>query len=354
MHPRAQAITLEHLARLLDAKLIGRADHMIESVADLDTAQSKDLSFFHNEKYRPALKRSKAGAIIAIKAEPDTPQTAWLIHDNPSAAFQKAIEHFCPKLDTTPYKGIHPSAVIDPCAEIGQGVDIGPLAIIGPRTKVAQDCYIGPGCIIGADVVIGKGSLLHSGVIIREACLIGERVILQPGCVIGSCGFGYNTVAGKHYKLEQLGQVIIEDDVEIGANTCIDRARFKQTRIARGTKIDNLVMIGHGVEVGCDNIIVAQAGIAGSTKTGRWVVLGGQVGVAGHVNIGDGVMIAAQAGVTKNLTAGTYGGSPALPVREWHQMQANVKSVHLLKERMRKLENELTLLRKTVDKPEVK
>jgi UDP-3-O-[3-hydroxymyristoyl] glucosamine N-acyltransferase len=223
-------------------------------------------------------------------------------------------------------------------------VTLGPYVVIGPRASIGTGTYIGPHCIIGSDVTLGSDCLLHPGVVIRESCVLGQRVILQPSVVLGSCGFGYDTKAGKHTKLEQLGNVIVEDDVEIGAGSCIDRARFQTTRIGRGTKIDNLVMIAHGVTIGADNLIVAQAGIAGSSKTGRWVVLGGQVGVAGHLELSDGVMVAAQSGVSKSLSAGTYGGTPAQPIKDWHKDQAYTHMIPKLKEEIKSLQERLTAL----------
>lgn len=337
-------LTCKELAKRIGATVVGDETVLLEGIADLQTATAKDVSFFYNEKYRLALKSSKAAAVIGLAADKEAFSGTWLVHLNPSMAFQKAIELFCSKLDTTPYKGIDPSAVIDKSASVDKSATVGPHTVIGPRSCVGARSYVGPGVVIGADVVIGEDCLIHANVTIRESCSLGHRVILQPGAIIGSCGFGYATEDGKHYKLEQMGNVVIEDDVEIGANSCIDRARFKSTLIRRGSKIDNLVMIAHGVEVGEDNMIVAQAGIAGSSKTGRWVVLGGQVGVAGHLNIASQAQVAAQSGITKNLAAGVYGGTPAKPLREWHELQAHLGSIAKLKTKLKELEERLRSL----------
>lgn len=342
----ARSFTTLELANKLHASLHGREDLLICAVSDIENATPEDVSFFHNEKYQHLLAKTKAGAIIAKAPLPGLEHLTWIIHENPSLAFQQAIELFCPNLDTKPYRGIHPTAIVDPSATVELDVTLAPHVVIGPRCSIGQGTYIGPGSILSADVAIAENCLIHPGVIIRESCTIGARVILQPGVIIGSCGFGYNTIAGTHNKLQHVGRVVIEEDVEIGAGSCIDRARFKETRIRRGSKIDNLVMIAHGVEVGEDNLLVAQVGIAGSTKTGRWVVLGGQVGVAGHLTIEDGTQVAAQAGVTKNLSKGIYGGSPACPIRKWHEGQAHLHTIPALKEKLAQLQLQLQALEK--------
>ena len=226
-------------------------------------------------------------------------------------------------------EGIHPTAVIHPSAKIGSDVLIGPYAVIDKETTVGDRTQVGAGCFIGPYTHIGEDCLLHAHVTVREKCFIGNRVIIQPGAVIGSCGFGYTTdKQGKHAKLNQVGGVKIEDDVEIGANTAIDRSRFKMTVIGRGTKIDNLVQIGHGASIGPDNLIVAQVGIAGSVETGRHVVLAGQCGLSGHTKLGNGVIVTAQSGVSKSLPAGgKYGGSPTMPLAEHQRVEVHLRNI---------------------------
>jgi UDP-3-O-[3-hydroxymyristoyl] glucosamine N-acyltransferase len=336
--------TLEEVAQIIGAQWIGRKDFIISGIADLESAQKNDLTFFQNPRYSAALKQTQAGAVIAAKENLALVDVNWLIHDNPSLAFQSVIQLFCKTPDATPYSDIHPSAVIDSSAKLGKNITIGPLVIIGPRSIIGADCYIGPGSVIGADVEIGDNCLLHPNVTIRENCTLHNNIILQPGCVIGSCGYGYSMHQGCHLKLEQLGQVILEDDVEIGANTTIDRARFKTTVIGKGSKIDNLVMIAHGVKLGAHNLIVGQAGIAGSSQTGDYVVLGGQAGIVGHLRLEDHVMVAAQSGVTKNLKKGTYGGSPAMNLREWQELQVGIRSIAKLTHRIKQLESEIEKL----------
>lgn len=342
-------LTSQELATLLKGTLVGRNDLVLKGVADLSSAKEGDICFFHigigaataSQKYRTQLEHTKGSLIIANEKISEREDLTWILCEQPSLAFQQAIEIFCPSPNARPYSGIHPSAIVDSSAHIGENVTLGPYVVIGPNCVIGSNTYIGPLCCLSSDVKVGSDCFIHPQVTIRESCTLGNRVILQPGVVVGSCGFGYDTKQGKHTKLEQLGTVVIEDDVEIGAGTCIDRARFQTTRIGSGTKVDNLVMIAHGVQIGKDNLIVAQAGIAGSSRTGRWVVLGGQVGVAGHLNLADGVMVAAQSGVSKNLATGTYGGTPAKPIKDWHRDQAYTHAIPKLKEQLKSLEKQI-------------
>lgn len=341
MDKSSQTITSKDLAKALNGVLIGKDDLFLKGVADLNSAQEGDISFFHNEKYRSQLQRTQASLVITAQRVTDREDLTWILCEQPSLAFQKAIEMFCPAPNTRPYLGIHPTAIIDPTATLGKDVTLGPYVVVGPGSIIGDRSYLSPHCVLGSQVQVGVDCYFHPSVVVRESSVIGNRVILQPNVVIGSCGFGYDTKAGKHTKLEQLGHVVIEDDVEIGAGSTIDRARFQITRIGAGTKIDNLVMIAHGVTLGKDNLIVAQAGLAGSTKTGRWVVIGGQAGVAGHIELSDGVMVAAQSGVSKNLSSGTYGGMPAQPIKDWHRDQAHVHMIGKLKEQIKAIEHKL-------------
>ena len=322
--------TLAELATITQSKLAGDPNYRISNVADLESASAEDVSFLANPRYEQAMQKSLAGAIFIAPQAARMDGRNFLINENPSRAFQQAVEAFYnPQMDASGFPGIHPTAVIHPSAKLGKDVNIGPHVVIeqnatvGDRTIILAGCYIGPGVAIGADC------FLHPHVTIRERCSLGQRVVIQPGAVIGSCGFGFTTdKMGRHTKLNQIGSVIIEDDVEIGANTTIDRARFKTTRIGRGTKIDNLVQIGHGVQVGQDNIIVAQTGIAGSTEIGNHVVIGGQVAINGHIKLADQVMISARSGVSKSLTeAGKYGGVPAVPLNEYNRNSVYLKNI---------------------------
>lgn len=340
-------LTCADLAEITQSKLVGNPAHLISSVADLPSADIEDASFLSNPRYESAMKRSKAGAIFVASPELIIEGRNFLINESPSKAFQIVLEAFySDSQKLTGFHGIHPSAVIHESATIGKGVEIGPHAVIDQDVTIGDNTFIGSGAYIGAGVAIGSHCLIHPHVTIRELCRIGNRVILHPGVVIGSCGFGFTTDAeGKHHKLHQVGIVIIEDDVDIGANTTIDRSRFKATVIARGTKIDNLVQIGHGVQIGEDNIIVSQVGIAGSTITGNNVVFGGQVGVAGHLTIHSGVAFAAKAGVSKSITeAGNYGGVPAVPIEEYQRKTVLMRNIDKHLKRIRELEARLDSL----------
>lgn len=347
--------TLADLAKLTQSKLVGKADHLIKNVADLDSATSEDISFLSNPRYVPnpryvqAMLKSHAGAIFIDQqtfGQYPRENTNFLINENPSHAFQVVVELYHRKLNKpSGFEGIHPTAVIHSSATIGKNVTIGPHAVIDNDVIIGDDTFIGVGTYIGPETIIGKECLIHPRVTIREHCQLGNRVIVQPGAVIGSCGFGYTTDnKGIHSKLNQIGNVTIEDDVEIGANTTIDRARFKTTRIGKGTKIDNLVQIAHGVVIGAHNIIVGQTGIAGSTQTGKYVVLAGQVAVAGHIKLDDGVIVSACSGVSKSLSKGTYGGIPALPIQEYNRNSVFLRNIESYINQLKDLQKRLTAL----------
>ncbi len=346
-----RSFTLEELAQLTKTRFVGDKSAKVSGINSLEEASETDVSFLANARYEESMKRSQAGIICIGPTTPLIPGKNFLISDHPSRVFQQLAELIlAEKLATTGFEKIHPSALIHPSAVIGEGVSIGPFTVIDMNVVVESSTTIGAFVFIGAHTKVGKECTIHPGCIIRERCLIGNRVILQPGCVIGSCGFGYlPDEKGKFQKLQQLGIVVIEDDVEIGANTTIDRARFKETKICRGTKIDNLVQIAHNVIVGEDNAIAAQTGIAGSSKTGRNVVMGGQVGISGHVDIGDGASIGAQAGVSKTLPAhGKYRGCPAQPINDYHRQKILVKKLPALVKQIEALEKQIVMLQEEV------
>ena len=287
------------------------------------------------------MKKSNAGIICVDEKTELTTGKNYLVSTDPTRVIQTIAELFIPQKPSG-FTGIHPSAVIHPSAHIDPTATIGPNTTIDRDTKIGPHTLIGPNVSIGFEVEIGTECHIHPNTTIRERCRLGNRVILQPGSVIGSCGFGYAPdKLGRHTKLEQLGVVILEDDVEIGANTTIDRARFKATIIRKGTKIDNLVQIAHNVEVGEHNIIAAQTGIAGSAKTGKYVMMGGQVGIVGHVEIADQVMIATRGGVSKSLKTGKYRGSPAIPINEYQRQEVHVRKLEEYAARLKELEKKL-------------
>ena len=341
-----QTFHLAELAILTNSHLIGDPKHLITGVADLENACSEEASFYSNIRYQQAMKNSKAGVIFVDPNTPLEEKKNYLISDQPSHAFQKLIDLFFPARESpSGFKGIHPSAVVHTTAQLEENVTISPLAVIDEHVKIGRGTFIGAGVYIGPGTEIGFSCLIHPNVTIREGSLIGNRVIIQPGAVIGSCGFGYVTdKEGRHIKLNQVGHVIIEDDCEIGANTTIDRGRFKPTTIGRGTKLDNLIQIGHGAVIGNHNMIVAQTGIAGSTTTDEYVVLGGQVAIVGHVHIGKGVMVAGKSGVTKSLSSGKYGGVPAVPLNTYNRNQVLLRNIEQTVNHLKKLEERVKLL----------
>lgn len=336
--------TLAELSTLTSATLVGNPDHAVSGIEALESASSEDVSFLANPRYRQAMRDSKAGVICVDQTVPTNDGKNYLVSSDPSRTFQVIAQHIMAEAHHyTGFTGIHPTAVVHPTAIIGDHVEIGPYVVVDQGAKIGNNTRISPFVSIGPGVEIGTDCILHAHAAIRERCILGNRVILQPGAVIGSCGFGYVTDAkGKHIKLEQLGIVILEDDVEIGANTTIDRARFKITRISTGTKIDNLVQIGHNVTLGQDNIIVSQTGIAGSSKTGRHVIIGGQAGIVGHLEITDNVMIATRGGVSKSITEpGKYAGGPVMSLADHNRQQVHLRKINQYIKQIEALEKRL-------------
>ena len=348
--------TLDELAEYTSTNLIGDGSYTISGVNALDEASNTDASFFANSRYLEAMKKTQAGVICIDSSAPQIEGKNYLISKDPSSTFQQIAEILLSKEENfSSFLGVHPTAIIHPSAQIAQDVSIGPYSVIDKGVKIREKTFIGSLVYIGPHSQIGENCILYSSCTIREKCILGKRVILQPGCVIGSCGFGYSQEKkGSFKKLQQLGNVVIEDDVEIGANTCIDRARFKSTHIRSGTKIDNLVQIAHNVEIGEDNALAAQTGIAGSAKTGKFVMMGGQVGVLGHVTIGNCVMLATRSGVSKSLPKkGKFRGSPAIDLSTYNRQKVwikrlghYVKTIETLKEKLFSLEKEVKELKK--------
>jgi UDP-3-O-[3-hydroxymyristoyl] glucosamine N-acyltransferase len=336
--------TIKELAEKFSISFVGDPDIHIHGINTLKEASHRDASFCANPKYLDTMTRSKAGVICINESTRQIEGQNYLISDDPSQLFQKLISLFLPESRETNFQGIHPTAVIGDDVKIGHSVTIGPYAVIENGTVIGDETVIYPHAYIGPEVTIGNQCKIHANVTIREHSILGNRVILQPGAIIGSCGFGYApTKEGSFTKLQQLGNVIIEDDVEIGANTTIDRARFKTTLIKKGSKIDNLVQIAHNVEIGKHCVIASQTGIAGSAIVNDHVMIGGQVGILGHTKTTSFVNIATRSGVSKDLTKpGNYRGSPAIDIHEYHKMEAHVRRIPKYVARIKKLENELT------------
>lgn len=322
--------SLEELAKKTNCQLIGDPKHCITGVADLESATPQDASFLTNPRYHGAMQRTHAGVVVIQENIERPGHKNYLISANPDATFQQLIELYrTNRAPRTYFTGIHPTAVIHASAKIGDNVTICPHVVIDGGVTIGHGTFIGAGSTIGADVTIGKDVCIYQQVTIREGCSLGDRAVIQPGAVIGSCGFGFTTDRqGVHTKLNQVGTVCIEDDVEIGANTAIDRARFKATRIGCGTKIDNLVQLAHGVVIGKHSLLIAQTGIAGSTTIGNHVILAGQVAVNGHITIGDQVVVAACSGVTKSIKKpGRYAGYPVMELSEHNKNQVLLRNI---------------------------
>lgn len=332
--------TLEQLAKLSDGELVGDPALQITGAASLGEATPGEISFFANRKYIGLLRKTRASAIFVPPDFAESIDAAQVRVSNPTKAFEQVVLRFAPK-PVTFAPGIHPSAVLDPSAQLGQSVSIQPLAVIEAGVKIGDGTIIGAGSYVGHETVIGSACHIYPRVIIRERSRIGSRVIIHSGAVIGADGFGFEMVDGRQEKLQQLGIVQIDDDVEIGANTTVDRARFGRTWIQKGVKIDNLVQIAHNVVVGKNSVIVAQSGISGSTRVGERVLMGGQVGIVGHLEIGDGTAIGAQSGVSKSVPGGVWFGSPAVPLAEAKQQIAWIHRLGKLFARVKEIEKKL-------------
>ena len=336
------ALTLSELARLVDGDIVrGGPDLLIEGIAALDEAGAAELSFLGNEKYRAQYLATRAGAVIVPRGVTEGPETSALIAAaNPSFAFGLAVKHFVAATARVFTPGIHPRAIVDESAKLDPAkVRIHAGAVVMAGAEIGDGSEIGPNTVVGEDVKVGRDCLIYANVTIRERCLIGDRVILQPGVVIGSDGYGYEVVEGRHVKVDQVGIVEVQDDVEIGANTTIDRARFGRTVIGQGTKVDNLVQIAHNVQIGKHCLLVSQSGVAGSSRTGDYVVIAAQAGVGGHVKIGAKSVLAARAGATADLEGGkTYSGHPARPHMEEQRSRALIRQLPKLAERVKALE----------------
>src|SRR2546422_2373967 len=307
--------TLQELARTSGGELIGDPTLQITGAASLVEATPGEISFFGNRKYIGLLRKTRASAIFVPPDFAEPINAAHIRVSNPTKAFEEVLLKFAPK-PITFAPGVHSSAVVDPSAQLGERVSIQPLAVIEPGARIGDDTIIGAGSYVGQETIIGSACHIYPHVTIRERNRIGSRVIIHSGVVIGADGFGFEMIDGRQEKIQQLGMVQIDDDVEIGANTTIDRARFGRTWIQEGAKIDNLVQIAHNVVIGKNTVIAAQSGIAGSVQIGQRVLIGGQVGVVGHVEIADGSVIAAQSGVSKSVPGGVWFGYPAVPLAQ--------------------------------------
>jgi len=318
----SRALSLGDAARLVSGELLhASSDALISGVQTLAQADMEHASFLANRKYVKDFSSSKAGVILlAENMLPEASRPLIRVKD-PYLAFAILQKHFYP--DTQASGQRHAAAVIDATAQLAEDVDVGAQAVIGANVSIASGSRVGAGCVIEDGAQLGANCLLHSRSTIGASCVLGDRVIVQSGAVIGSDGFGYAWSGREHLKIPQIGRVILDDDVEIGANTGSGRGAIGDTIIHRGVKLDNLIQIGHNVEIGAFSIMASQVGISGSTTVGQGCQFGGQVGTAGHIVIGDGCKIAAKSGVAGNLEAGgTYAGIPVMPHRVWLKVSA--------------------------------
>lgn len=334
---------LKDIAKMLGGEVLGDPETEILGVKGIEEASGGDITFISGRKYLSAAQASGASCIMTGEFVEGMEKAQLKVAD-PRFCFAKLLEHFHarPKRPT----GISPLAFVGGTARIGEEVSIYPFAYISEGVTLGKGSTVYPGAFIGEGTSVGEGTVIHPNVVVREGVKIGNRVIINSGAVIGSDGFGYTPHEGRHYKIPQVGGVIIGDNVEIGANTTIDRATTGNTEIGSGTKIDNLVQIGHNVKIGPDSIIVAQAGIAGSARMGKGVILGGQAGVADHAVMEDGVLIVGRSGVHGTLKKGVYSGLPAMPHKEWLRASVVFQKLPEMHKKLLKLEEKIKELQR--------
>lgn len=331
---------LGELAALVGGRLEGDAELLIHGVAGIREAQPGEITFVANPRYEAFVDGTRASAILAA---PGLSAKIPLIRiENPYFAYFQVLNLFAGDAAARYPRGVHPQAVVEADATLGAGVSIGPFCHVSAGAAVGDGTTLVAGVSVGQGAQVGAGCLIYSHVTIREGCRIGDRVILQPGVVIGSDGFGYARNGAAYRKIPQIGIVVIEDDVEIGANSCVDRATTGETRIRRGTKIDNLVQVAHNVTIGEDAAIAAQVGISGSTEVGNGVIMGGQSGAVGHSSIGDGAVVGARAAITKAVPAGmTVSGYPAREHSIARRLNAHIAMLPEFFKRVKELERRI-------------
>lgn len=333
-------LTLGELVGRLGGELLGDPSVVVRQIASLDRAGEGELAFLVSPKYRAALEASRASAFILPAKAADFTDRPRILTPDPYLYFARAAQLFNPPKAVP--AGVHPSAVVG--SELPASVAVGPNAVIGADCRIGEGCVIGAGCLIGDGVAIGAGSLLHAGVKVYDGCTIGTRAILHSGAVIGADGLGFARDADKHWvKIPQIGGVVIGDDVEIGANTTVDRGALEDTVIGNGVKLDNLIHVAHNCRVGEDTIMAAMAGLAGSTTVGKRVQVGGKAGFSGHLEVGDDIVISADTNVTKSIDRpGVYTAMiPLQPHADWVKNFSHLRRLDAMAERVRELEKKL-------------
>jgi len=337
-------LSLKKIANLVGGNVIGNDSFIIEGINSLDAAAQGEISFFADRKYKESLRRTKASAII-VSEENLLFKGPQVVVSNPALAYAKVANIFVPPVPR--YSGISEQAILHDSTSIGKDVSIYPLVYVGEDALIGDNVIMFPGVFIGDRVKIGNGTIIYPNVTILHDCQIGKNVIINAGTVIGSDGFGFVRDGAVSVKIPQIGMVQIDDDVEIGANSCIDRAASGKTWIKRGVKTDNFVHVAHNVIIGEDTIVVAQVAISGSVHIGRQVIIGGQVAVSDHVEIGDRVMIGSQSGVPKSIPSGeVVSGTPAMPHRLWLKTSGIIRRLPQFSEHLRDLEKRVAELEK--------
>jgi UDP-3-O-[3-hydroxymyristoyl] glucosamine N-acyltransferase len=333
--------TLAELAARLGARLEGDGSLRLEGIRTLDEAGPQDLACLHHPRYRPAARESGAGAFLLDQETPAPDRRPCLRVDRPYLALARALRLFHPA-EPGP-AGVHPTAHLGRSVRLGPEVGLGPNAVVEDGVEMGARVRVGAGTVVGERCQVGDDTVLHANVTLYPGTRVGRRCIIHAGVVLGSDGFGFATRDdGVHEKVPQLGRVIVEDDVELGAGTTVDRGSLGDTVIGSGTKVDNLVQIAHNVRIGPGTLLVAQSGIAGSTTLGRGVVIAGQSGVAGHLRVGDGAVVAAKTAVFDDLDAGSQvGGIPAISLRAW-------RKAAVLQARLPEMQREIRRLRREV------
>jgi len=334
--------TLQEVADHIGGRVRGDGSVVISGLAPLEGAGPDKITFLANPKYAAKVAETRAGGVLMAPGGEGYGRNVIEL-DNPYLGFAKLLTLFYTR--PHPALGVMPEAVIGTNVALGEGISIYPAAVVGNNVSIGDRVVIHPGAVIYDGASIGDDCVIHANAVVRERCQLGKRCKLQPGAVVGSDGFGYAPDGTSYYPIPQIGNVVLEDDVEIGANSTVDRAALEVTLIKRGTKLDNLVQVAHNCIVGEDCMIVAHAGIAGSSKIGNHVTLAGQVGVTGHISIGDNVIVAAQSGVTHSLEGNAYySGSPAMPHKEWLRMMGVKPKLPEMRKRIAELEKKIAAL----------
>jgi UDP-3-O-[3-hydroxymyristoyl] glucosamine N-acyltransferase len=344
------SLTLREIAALTGGELVGDGSLLIEGLAKIEDAGAGQLTFVANPKYQKHLRETRATAVIVpLDVVPPGNKPVIRVED-PYFAFLLAVRAFFPE---KPFieEGVHPTAVIGREVKLGEKMRIGAHVVIGDRCQIGSGTTLMPGVVLGNDVTVGIVCVIHANVSLREGVILGDRIIIHDGTVIGSDGFGFAFKDGKYHKIPQVGTVVIEDDVEIGANVAVDRASMGETRIKKGAKLDNLIQIAHNCTVGENTAIAAQTGLSGSTRIGKGVRVGGQAGFAGHLEVGDFAAIVAQSGVDKNVHQGDIvSGSPARPHREAMRMEAAARHLPELLKQIRTIREKIETIERKLKK----